>query len=129
MKRLLLATALAIAGTVAGAAPVSAHANYVHSSPAADARLVKAPTEVRIQFSELAKLTGDRADALRRQILGYVHRIATIIEAGQADGTFVDIPPMTQALLILAMSFFSSWRAPSGLFLALCMNSLILFNL
>jgi AcrR family transcriptional regulator len=57
----------------------------------------------RIQFSELAKLTSDRADALRHQILGYVNRIAKIIEAGQAEGTFVDIPPMTQALLILAM--------------------------
>ena len=52
MKRLLLATALAIAGAVAGAAPVSAHANYVRSNPAADARLVRPPAEVRIAFSE-----------------------------------------------------------------------------
>ena len=52
MKRVLLATALAIAGAVAGAAPVSAHANYVRSNPAADARLVRPPSEVRISFSE-----------------------------------------------------------------------------
>lgn len=40
---------------------------------------------------------------LRRDISAYVHRIANVIEAGQNDGTFVDIPPMTQALLILGM--------------------------
>ncbi len=57
----------------------------------------------RIQFSELGKLTGDRADALRQDIVAYVRRIAGVIEAGQKDGTFVDIPPMTQALLILGM--------------------------
>jgi AcrR family transcriptional regulator len=57
----------------------------------------------RIQFSELSKLTGDRADMLRRDMLGYVRRIATVIEAGQKDGTFVDVPPVTQTLLILGM--------------------------
>ena len=57
----------------------------------------------RIQFSELSKLTGDRADMLRRDISAYVHRIANVIEAGQKDVTFVDVPPMTQALLILGM--------------------------
>ena len=57
----------------------------------------------RIQFSELFKLHGDRADGLRRDMSDYVHGIATVIEAGQKDGTFVDVPPMTQALLILGM--------------------------
>jgi TetR/AcrR family transcriptional regulator, cholesterol catabolism regulator len=57
----------------------------------------------RIQFSEFSKLSGDRADALRWQMLGYVHRIADLIDAGQKDGTFVDVPPVTQTLLILSM--------------------------
>jgi AcrR family transcriptional regulator len=57
----------------------------------------------RIQFSELAKLSGDRADVLKRDISGYVHRVAKVIEAGQKDGTFVDIPSRIQALLILSM--------------------------
>jgi hypothetical protein len=57
----------------------------------------------RIQFTELAKLTGERADILREKMSLYVHRIADIIEAGQRDGTFAEIPPMTQALLILGM--------------------------
>src|SRR3982075_414154 len=47
----------------------------------------------RIQFTELSKLTGDRADQLRRDILAYVRRIASVIEAGQKDGTFADVPP------------------------------------
>jgi len=55
VKRLrVLATAavLALAGTSAVALPAAAHANYVKSNPAADARLVKAPTEIRVSFSE-----------------------------------------------------------------------------
>jgi AcrR family transcriptional regulator len=57
----------------------------------------------RIQFSELSKLSGERADILRRNILAYVRSIANVIEAGQKDGTFVDVPPLAQALLILGM--------------------------
>jgi hypothetical protein len=33
----------------------------------------------------------------------YVHDIANVIKEGQKAGTFVDIPPTTQALLILGM--------------------------
>jgi AcrR family transcriptional regulator len=58
----------------------------------------------RIQFSELAKLTGERADTLRRDIGAYVRRIADVLEAGQSDGSFSDdVPPLTQALLIIGM--------------------------
>src|SRR5260370_20259065 len=58
----------------------------------------------RIQFTELSKLTGDRADMPRRDILAYVHRIASVIEAGQNDGTFAEVPPLTQPLLIIGIS-------------------------
>jgi AcrR family transcriptional regulator len=57
----------------------------------------------RIQFSELFKLSGERADGLRRDMVDYVHSIAKVIKAGQKDGSFIDIPPTTQALLILGM--------------------------
>jgi AcrR family transcriptional regulator len=58
----------------------------------------------RIQFTELSKLTGERADQLRRDIWAYVRRIAAVIEAGQRDGSFTgDVPPVTQALLIVGM--------------------------
>jgi AcrR family transcriptional regulator len=57
----------------------------------------------RIQFSELFKLSGERADGLRRDMAAYVHSMAKVIKAGQKDGSFIDIPPTTQALLILGM--------------------------
>jgi copper transport protein len=52
LTRVLLVAVLAVAGAAAGAAVAEAHANYVRSNPAADARLVKPPAEVRIAFSE-----------------------------------------------------------------------------
>jgi AcrR family transcriptional regulator len=57
----------------------------------------------RIQFGELFKLNSDRADALRRDMSDYVRSIANVIKEGQKDGTFVDVPPMTQVFLILGM--------------------------
>ncbi|HTJ60240.1 MAG TPA: copper resistance protein CopC, partial [Candidatus Saccharimonadales bacterium] len=52
LRWLALVAALAIASAAAGATGADAHSNYVRSNPAADARLVKAPTEIRIAFSE-----------------------------------------------------------------------------
>ena len=52
LQQLALVAALAIASAAAGAIVADAHSNYVHSNPAADARLVKPPTEIRIAFSE-----------------------------------------------------------------------------
>jgi hypothetical protein len=40
---------------------------------------------------------------LRQDISAYTHAIADVIAAGQKDGTFVDVPAMTQTLLILGM--------------------------
>jgi len=61
------AAALAIMGAAAVATPASAHANYVKSNPAADARLVKAPTEVRISFSEPPDPKGSQIQVLDEQ--------------------------------------------------------------
>jgi copper transport protein len=60
----LLAAALAIAGAAASAIPAEAHANYVRSNPAADARLVKPPTEVRVSFSEPPDPKGSQIQVL-----------------------------------------------------------------
>ena len=81
-------------------------------------RQVLANIEIfRIQFTELFKLTSERADPLRRDMWAYVHAIAEVIEAGQKDGTFVDVPAVTQALLILGMcnettAWYSADRTP-----------------
>jgi AcrR family transcriptional regulator len=74
----------------------------------------------RIQFSELFKLSGERADGLRRDMSAYVHDIANVINEGQKAGTFVDIPASTQALLILGMcngttEWYGSARSPRSI--------------
>jgi len=55
-RRVLRGATLALAGAAillaVGGGTASAHANYVRSNPAADARLARAPAEVRVVFSE-----------------------------------------------------------------------------
>ncbi|WP_185975934.1 TetR/AcrR family transcriptional regulator [Mycolicibacterium sp. 018/SC-01/001] len=61
------------------------------------------PDTFRVQFGELNKLTGPRADALRKGMRGYVHRVAEVIEAGRRAGLFAAEKPMMQALLLVGM--------------------------
>lgn len=61
------------------------------------------PDTFRVQFAELNKLSGDRAETLRKGMFGYVHRVADVIEAGQRAGVFATAHPMTQALLLVGM--------------------------
>ncbi len=51
MRQLLAVLAAAAVLALTGGA-AAAHANYVKSNPAADARLAKSPTEIRVTFSE-----------------------------------------------------------------------------
>ncbi len=68
----------------------------------------------RIQFSELSKLSGERADMLRRDMSRYLRCIARVIEAGQQDGIFVDFPATPQALLIMGMcNGTAEWYRPN----------------
>ncbi|WP_319449816.1 MULTISPECIES: TetR/AcrR family transcriptional regulator [unclassified Mycobacterium] len=73
----------------------------------------------RIQFSELPKLSGERADQLRAEQAAYVKRIADVIVAGQRCGVFREVPPMAHALLIVGMcnwttEWFSDGRSQVG---------------
>ncbi len=52
MRRSVLVSFCAIAALVLTGGAAMAHANYVKSNPASDARLAKSPPEVRITFSE-----------------------------------------------------------------------------
>ena len=54
----LLATLVAASVLVAMGGAAAAHANYVKSNPASDARLTKPPTEVRVTFSETPDARG-----------------------------------------------------------------------
>ena len=64
LRVLAVAAVLALAGAAAAARPVDAHANYVKSNPAADARLVKPPTELRVSFSEPPDTRGSEIQVL-----------------------------------------------------------------
>ncbi len=57
----------------------------------------------RVQFKELDKLTGLRAQTLRDGMWGYIRRIAQVIEDGQNAGLFTPGAPTAQALLIVGM--------------------------
>lgn len=78
------------------------------------------PDTFRVQFSELNKLSGKRAQSLRDAMSTYVQRIADLIAAGQKAGIFFAAPPVTQALLIVGMcNWTSEWygdsRAPGSI--------------
>jgi AcrR family transcriptional regulator len=64
----------------------------------------------RIQFTELNKLSGERADKMRAEQASYVRSIAKVIKAGQKAGLFREAHPMTQALLVIGMcNWTSEW--------------------
>lgn len=65
------------------------------------------PDVFRIQFAELPKLEGDRADELRADIERYVGRVADVIASGQAAGTIIDGPPTALALMLIGMCNFT----------------------
>jgi copper transport protein len=54
----LLAALVAASALILMGGAAAAHANYVKSNPASDARLTKAPTEVRVTFSETPDARG-----------------------------------------------------------------------
>lgn len=71
------------------------------------------PDTFRVQFRELDKLSGERAEALQKGMFGYVQRVAGVIEAGQRDGLFVSARPVTHALLIVGMcNSTTEWYDP-----------------
>ena len=106
MKRLLLAVALAIAGAAAGATPVSAHANYVRSNPAADARLVRPPTEVRIVFSEPPDPKGSSIQVLDEH--GRRWDLANPAPSGEPNGLMVGLKPIGDGGYLVAWSTVSA---------------------
>lgn len=98
----------------AGEAMTSSSQKLFDADVAADAALanivrnhvrvvLSLPDTFRIQFSELNKLSGKRAQALRDSMSAYVHRIADLIAAGQKAGIFFSAAPIPQALLIVGM--------------------------
>jgi len=92
MRRGLLAAVLALAGIAAGAVTAEGHAYYVRSNPAADARLLKAPAEIRMSFNEPPDPRGSAITVLD-QIGTRVDTADTAI-SGEPNGLRVGVKPV-----------------------------------
>ena len=92
---------LALAGGVS-----EAHANYVKSTPGADARLVKAPTEVRIEFSELPDARG--SDIAVLDASGKRHDDGDVQLSGDPNGLKVSLQAIGDGGYLVA------WTATSA---------------
>lgn len=106
MKRFLLAAALAIAGAAAGATSASAHANYVRSNPAADARLVRPPTEVRVAFSEPPDPKGSTIQVV--DDTGRRWDLADTRASGEENGLVVGLKPIGDGGYLVAWTTVSA---------------------
>ncbi|HUQ16658.1 MAG TPA: copper resistance protein CopC [Candidatus Saccharimonadales bacterium] len=92
MRGGLLAAVLALAGIAAGAVAADGHANYVRSNPAADARLVKAPVEIRMSFSEPPDPRGSAITVLDES--GARVDTADTAASGEPNGLRVGVKPV-----------------------------------
>ena len=106
MRRGLLAAVLACAGIAAGAVSADGHANYVRSNPAADARLVKAPAEIRMSFSEPPDPRGSAITVLDQS--GARVDMADTTVSGEPNGLRVGVRPVGDG------GYTVAWTARSG---------------
>jgi copper transport protein len=84
-----------------------AHANYVKSNPASDARLTKSPTEIRITFSETPDASG--SDIAVLDTAG-VRKNGTAMRTATDEGNTlaVDVPALPDG------GYLVSWKARSA---------------
>ena len=84
-----------------------AHANYVKSNPAADARLIKGPSEVRVSFSETPDPAG--SDIAVLDVQGTRHSATQIAAATDEPNTLrVAVPDLPDG------GYIVSWKARSA---------------
>jgi copper transport protein len=106
MRRALgvIAAAALSLGVLSGVA--DAHANYVRSNPASDARLVKPPTEVRIEFSEQPDPKGSEIQVLDEG--GKRHDKGDVALSGDPNGLKVSLEPIADG------GYTVAWTATSA---------------
>ena len=96
-----LLLSLAVLGNVA-----AGHANYVRSNPASDARLVKPPTEVRIEFSEPPDPKGSEIQVLDTS--GRRHDKGDLAPSGDPNGLRVSVEPIPDGGYLVAWTTTSA---------------------
>ena len=92
MRRQAFMVACVLSGAVLLGGAAEAHANYVRSNPASDARLVKPPTEVRIEFSEPPDPKGSEIQVLDTN--GKRHDKGDVGPSGDPNGLRVSLEPI-----------------------------------
>ena len=92
MRRLAIIVVCVLSGAVLLGGTATAHANYVRSNPASDARLVKPPTEVRIDFSEPPDPKGSDIEVLDTS--GKRHDKGDVGPSGDPNGLRVSLEPI-----------------------------------
>lgn len=104
--RTLLILALALCGLGLGAQAADAHAWYLRSTPAADARLQRAPVEIRVSFSEPPDPRGSEIQVLaadgRRVDRGAVRA------TDEPNGLAVSVEPLPDGGYTVAWSVLST---------------------
>ena len=106
LARLGCAAVLALAGAAAVPSIATAHANYVRSNPAADARLVKPPAEVRIAFSEPPDPKGSEIQVLDEQ--GSRWDVGNTAASDESNGLKVGMKPIGDG------GYTVAWRTVSA---------------
>ena len=106
MTRLLAALGAILISLVLVASVAEAHANYVRSNPASDARLVKPPTEIRIEFSEPPDPRGSDIQVLDTS--GKRHDKGDVALSGDPNGLKVSLEPITDG------GYTVAWTATSA---------------
>ena len=92
MRRFAFIVACVLSGAALLGGAADAHANYVRSNPASDARLVKPPTEIRIEFSEPPDPKGSDIEVL--DTTGKRHDKRDIAPSGDPNGLRVSLEPI-----------------------------------
>ena len=92
MRPLAVIATCVLGGVVLLGGTATAHANYVRSNPASDARLVKPPTEVRIEFSEPPDPKGSEIQVLDTN--GMRHDKRDVGPSGDPNGLRVSLEPI-----------------------------------
>ena len=107
MRRLAVIVACVLGGAVLLSGAAEAHANYVRSNPAADARLVKSPAEIRIEFSEPPDPKGSEIQVLDTAT-GKRHDTGPVTPSGDVNGLRVAVGPIGDGGYVVA------WTATSA---------------
>ena len=106
MRSLAVLVACVLSGAVLMGGAAEAHANYVRSNPASDARLVKPPTEVRIEFSEPPDPKGSDIEVL--DTAGKRHDEGDVGPSGDPNGLRVSLEPIPDGGYLVAWTTTSA---------------------